>query len=167
MTALNDEKRIAVKLNDGLTNRLDSLAKRSSIIRTDLMLCLVNTWLNVLDKSQFPHIFYVANLLRVYKAQMNMELGVYEHEFSGSRILEKPIPIKIKESDIFIIYGYANKSHLSRHQLLKTMIIVGIEELEKIVPVGLYQYASVEPALSKVLSSIMSNGYKAFKAYNK
>jgi len=167
MTLNNDEKRIAVKLNDKLTARLDSLAKRSGIIRTNLMVSFVKTWLKVLEESQLSHMFYIANLLRVHKAQMNMEDGIYEHEFSGSRIPEKPIPMKISESSVLEVSGYANKSHLSRHQMLKTMIIVCIEELEKITPEGSYQYGSVEPALLKVLSSIMNKGYNAFKAYIK
>lgn len=167
MTIPNVEKLIAVKLNADLTSRLDSLAKRAGMLRAQLMLNFVNIWINVIENSKLAHVFYTANLLRVHEAQMNSILGIYEHEFSGSRITEKPIPIKMSESDIFKVSGYANKNHLSRHQMLKTMIIVGIEELEKITSEGSYQYGSVEPELHNAFCLIMKKGYNAYKAYIK
>jgi hypothetical protein len=161
------EKNIAIKLNDSLIQQIDMLAKGGGLARSQLMLSFVNIWLNVLDNSQLPHIFYAANILRVHDYQLSGEFGVYEHEFSALGIPEKPIPIKLSEADIINISGYSNKCHISRHQVLKTMVIVGIEELLRLVGNQPYQYGEVEPKLHKIFSTIMKKGFKAFEAYRK
>jgi hypothetical protein len=58
-------------------------------------------------------------------------------------------------------------SHISRHQVLKTMIIVGIEELEILTDSRSYQMGSIESELHASFSMIMKKGFKAFEAYIK
>lgn len=164
MTSHAEEKQIAIKLNDFLIGRLDSLAKRGSTNRTHLMLSFINLWLNVLEESRMPGLFYITNLLRVRETQMN-RAPAYEHEFTESRIPEKPIPLKFEESTISIIDGRAHINHISRHQLLKVMIIVGIEDLETIIDNKPFQFGNVEDRLHQSFIQIMNKGFKAFKAY--
>jgi hypothetical protein len=167
MTSNIDEKQIAIKLNDKLIERLDALAKLGGMNRSHLMLSFVNIWLNVLDTSRLKLMFFVANILRVHEAQMNGRMGVYEHEYSGSRIPEKPIPIKLSEADIFKVIGHAMKSHISRHQMLKIMVIVGIEELEAITDKRPYQFGDIEQQLHNEFSMIMKKGERVFKGFIK
>ncbi len=167
MTSYFDEKQIAIRLNEDLIARLDSLAGFGEMKRNHLMLSFVNIWLSVLEKSEMAHVFYAANILRVHEFQMTGGMGAYEHEFTESRPPEKPFPIKLTKEDIFNIYRFANFSHISNHLLLKTMIIVGIEELEKLTDDKPYQLGTIEPQLYKSFAKIMEKGFKAFKAYIK
>jgi hypothetical protein len=161
-----DEKQIAIKLNDNFIGRLDVLAKKGDVNRNHLMLSFVNIWISALEDAHYPAIFYIANLLRVRQSQMDLE-NAYEHEFTESRIPEKPLPLKFSESSVLSILGFASQNHISRHQLLKTMIIVGIEELENLTDGKSYQLGTIEPELHKRFSLIMKKGLAAFKAYLK
>jgi hypothetical protein len=161
-----DEKQISIKLNDLLIDRLDVLAKKGEMKRNHLMLSFVNIWLSVLEEARLPGLFYISNLLRVRELQMNGEF-VIEHEFTETRLPEKNLPIKFSESTIFTIYTFTNVSHISRHQLLKIMIIVGIEELEKITEGKPYQFGSIEKKLFDLFSMVMNKGFKAFMIYRK
>lgn len=165
MTSHMDDKQIAIKLNDYLIGSLDALAKAGDMNRNHLMLSFVNIWITVLDESRLPGLFYISNLHRVRHIQCFTQ--AYEHEFTESRIPEKPLPIKFSESSISNIDRYANFNHISRHQLLKTMIIVGIEELENITVGRPYQFGAVEKKLHDSFSTIMKKGFKAHMAYMK
>jgi hypothetical protein len=161
-----DEKQIAIKLNDHLIGSLDALAKNGEMNRNHLMLSFVNIWLNVLEESRMRGLFYIANLMRVRETQMQCT-PAYEHEFTESRLPEKPLPLKFSESSIHSINALASVNHISRHLLLKTMIIVGIEELEKLTDRKPYQFAAIEKELHKLFTKIMEKGFKAFKAFIK
>jgi len=165
MVAQMDEKQIAIKLNEYLISSLDALAKAGGMNRNHLMLSFVNTWVNVLDESSMRGLFYISNLLRVREVQSFS--SAFEHEFTESRIPEKPLPMKFSDSSITGIDALASVNHISRHQLLKTMIIVGIEELEKITERRPYKFCSIEFKLHNSFSNIMKKGFKAFKAYIK
>jgi len=161
-----DEKQIAIKLNDHLIGSLDTLARNGELNRNHLMLSFVNIWLSVLEEARMRGLFYIANLMRVRETQMQAT-PAYEHEFTESRLPEKPFPLKFNESTIQGIDGLACVNHISRHLLLKTMIIVGIEELEKLTDRKPYQFAAIENELHKLFTQIMEKGFKAFKAFIK
>jgi hypothetical protein len=160
-----DEKQIAVKLNDNFISRLDVLAKKGDMNRNHLMLSIINIWISVLEDSN-SGLFYISNLFRVRQIQMECRMG-YEHEFENTdlRTPEKPLPLKFSESSILTITGLASLNHISRHLFLKTMIIVGIEELEEITDCKPYQFGAVEQELHNLFLNVMTKGNKAFMAY--
>jgi len=160
-----NERQIAIKLNDSLIDNLNTLAKNGGMNRNHLMLSLVNLWISALDGSKLSGLFYIANLLRVREIQMFS--FAFEHEFTESRIPEKPLPLKFSESSIDSINALASVNHISRHLLLKTMIIVGIEELETLTDRRPYQFEAIEPKLHNVFKKIMEKGFEAFEAYIK
>lgn len=162
-----DEKQISIKLNDNLIGRLDRLANNGEMNRNHLMLSFVNLWLSVLEKSSMPGLFYINNLLRVRKFQMLGVLSVHEHGYADSSIPEKPYPIKISESVIFNINRFTSFNPISRHQLLKIMIIVGIEELECITENKPYEFGHIEKKLNDSFSFTMKKGFDAFQEFNK
>lgn len=166
MTPHMDEKQIAIKLDESLIGRLDVLAKSCGMNRNHLMLSFVNIWINVLEEANYAGIFYIANLMRVRQAQMDFSKA-YEHEFTELRIPEKPIPLKFSEASISSINAFACVNHISRHLLLKTMIIVGLEELENETECGNFQFGAIEPKLHNKFSLVMKKGFRAFKAYLK
>ncbi|MDD2366076.1 MAG: hypothetical protein PHN84_07925 [Desulfuromonadaceae bacterium] len=160
-----DERQIAIKFNDNLISNLDCAAKAGEMNRNHLMLSLVNIWLNVLmNNSGLRSLFYITCILRTRKKQMECK-PAFEHEFTESRLPEKPLPLKFSDSTIFDIDSLACVNQISRHQLLKTMIIVGVEELRELTEGKTYQFGAVEKKLHKSFSTIMEKGFKAFKAY--
>ncbi len=163
---LIEEKQVAVQLNEIYANRLDALAKGGEMNRNHLMLFIVNIWLNVLKQEAFPGMFYILNLLRVRVLQMEGHFP-YEHEFTGSKLPVKSFPIKLSETTIFELGAYANHNHITKHNLLKTMIIVGIEELEEITGGKMFQLGTVEPLLHRLFSNLMKKGPQVFKAFCK
>lgn len=167
MTPNIDEKQISIKLNDFLIGRLDILAENGGLKRNHLMLSFVILWLSVLETTGFVLTFYAANIFRVHEAQMHQDLEVYEHEDSESKLPEKPYPIKVSDADDFKIRCHALKSHITRHQMLKIMIVVGIEELEKITDSKKYKFEDIEKLLFKKFKMVMEKGERAFRAYIK
>jgi metal-responsive CopG/Arc/MetJ family transcriptional regulator len=161
-----DERQIAIKLNEILIGSLDSLAKNGDMNRNHLMLSIVNTWLSVLEEAKEPGLFYIASLLRVRENQRKCKFS-YEHEFTESCVPERALPMKFSESCIHSINAFANFNHISRHLLLKTMVIVGIEELDELTERKLYQFGTIEQALHHSFSTIMKKGLKAYNAYIK
>jgi hypothetical protein len=160
----SDETQIAVRLNEYFINRLDGLARRGEMNRKHLMLSVVNIWLNVLEKSRMSHVFYVASILKDHEDRLN---GNMKRDFSENRLPEKPIPIKFTEEEIFNINRFASFNHISRHQLLKTMIIISIEELDEATDYKSYQFGELEPKLYNAFGMMMKKGFKAFEAYIK
>jgi len=161
-----EEKQIAIRLNEMLINRLDVLSRNSGLNRNHLMLNLVRVWLDVLNKVSMPGLFYIASLLRERHMQMEC-CQAYEHEFTESPFIEKPLPLKFSESEIFQVNTFMCVNQISRHLLLKTMIIVGIEELEMLVDRQAFQFSEIEGKLHRSFKSIMERSFKALKAYLK
>jgi len=161
-----DEKQIAINLNSLLVVDLDGLAKSCDMNRTHFMLSIIMTWLSALGESNMPGLFYITSLLRVRENQMNGN-HAYEHEFTESCIPEKTLPMKFTESTIHSINSFASVNHISRHLLLKTMVIVGIEELIELTDRKPFEFAEIEPALHKAFCNIMGKGFKAFKTFIK
>lgn len=161
-----NDKQVAIKLNEQLIGSLDRLAKAGGTNRTTLMHMIVSTCLDALDKADMPGIFYIASLLRVRKLQLEMQFA-YEHEFTGFPYPEKAIPMKFSEEALDKIGVFFNHNHITRHLLLKTIIIVGIEEMERLTDGEPYQLDKISKALFKSYSDLMKRGYKAFRTFIK
>lgn len=161
-----NDKQVAIKLNEQLISSLDRLAKAGGTNRTTLMHIIVSTCLDAFEKADMPGIFYIASLQRVRKLQLEMKFP-YELEFTGFPYPEKPIPIKLSEETLYKIGVYMNHNHITRHMLLKTIIIVGIEEMELLTDGQPYQPDKISKALFKSYSDLMKRGYKAFQTFIK
>lgn len=163
MSPQNDEKQSSVRISAYFVDRLGKLAKSGSVNRHHLQLCLIIVWLRVFEDSTLPNYFKVAMEIRELEAGMKGEmkpsLEYIEMKFPG-----KALPIKLSESDSIKISCFASRTNLTRHLLMKNMILVGIEELEKITENNQYRYADVEPQLFKAIELIMKKGRKAFLA---
>jgi hypothetical protein len=163
MSPQNDEKQFSVRISEYFVDRLDKLAKSGSVNRHHLQLCLIIVWLRVFEDSTLPNYFKVALEIRdletMITGDMKPTLEYIELKYPG-----KALPIKLSESDSTMISIFASRTHLNRHLLMKKMILVGIEELEKITENNQYRYADVEPQLFKAIELIMKKGRKAFLA---
>jgi len=163
MSPLYDEKQIAIKLNERVISSLDGLAKNGSTNRSHLMLSLINIWISVLENVPMAGLFYITSLLR---SRVQLYPG-YPLEFTESRLPEKPLPLKLSDSTIETVLGLASVNRISRHQLLKVMIIVGMEELEDLTDRTPFEFGAIEQQLHKSFTKLMEKGFKAFKAFSK
>lgn len=156
------ETQVTVKLNDFRIARLDSLAKLGTTNRHSLMQSIVNLWLNVLASSKIPHVFYMAIVFRDLEAPAK-RLTRSQQDFSESPLPTKSLPIKLTESAIGKIDGFANKSNITRHQMMKNMIITGIDEIDVITDFQPFDYYTIEPQLHKAFVHIMRQAEKMFE----
>ncbi|MFZ3207364.1 MAG: hypothetical protein WA140_00800 [Geobacteraceae bacterium] len=157
------EQQVTVKLNDFRISRLDMLAKLGSMNRHYLMQSFVNLWLNVLGSFKMPHVFYLAIVFRDLEAPLK-GIDRPQQDFSESTLPARSLPIKLTESAIFSIDCFANKSNITRHQMMKNMVITGIDELAEITDYKLFDFAMIEPQLNKAFVLIMRKALKAFEA---
>ena|ERR1039457_5274040 len=163
MSSQNDEKQASVRISAYFVDRLDKLAKCGSVNRHHLQLCMIIVWLRVFEDSTLPNFFKVAMEIRELEAGMKGEMKP-SMEYIEMRFPGKALPIKLSESDSIKISCFASRTHLTRHLLMKNMILVGIEELEKITVNSQYRYEEIEPQLFKTFELIMKKGRKAFLA---
>ncbi len=162
MSPKNEDRQITVKLSELFIKRLDALAKNGSLNRHQLMLTLVTLWLKVLDETGFATLFDLALLLRE-KIRAVRDLIETPWEYAESHFQEKSIPIKLPDSSILKITCLVSKTRMTRHQIMKNMIVVGMEELENISLNKPYDYADVEPKLVKQLNETMNMASKLMR----
>lgn len=162
MSPRNENTQIPVKLNEHYLERLDKLAKNASVKRHHLMLCLLTLWLKVLEDSKLDNFFNLALVLREHEKVIK-GLGETPHEYIDANFSEKAIPINLSDDDIWRIKSLISRTRMNRHQLMKNMIIVGIEELEHATDFKAFQYAAVEPQLYKTFATIMHKADKALR----
>jgi hypothetical protein len=156
------EKQIAIKLSENYISRLDDLARRGHTNRRQLMLNFIKIWMNELKEINKANFFHLAIILRSIEADMEQDYG-RRSEFIESNFPEKPFPIMLSEDDSLYIVSYAGRANMTRHHMMKSMVITGIEELEEMTNDKEYDFSVVEPKLKRAFGIIMAKGAKAFK----
>lgn len=156
------EKQIAIKLSENYTFRLDDLARRGHTNRRQLMVNFISLWLNELKERSSANLFHLAIILRGIEADMNQDYG-RRSEFIESNFPEKPFPIILTEDDSRYVMSYAGRANMTRHHMMKSMVITGIEELEELTDNKEYEFSAIEPKLERAFGVIMAKGFKAFK----
>jgi len=162
MTENPGDKQIAIKLSEKYISRLDDLAKRGHTNRRQLMVNFVRIWMDELKESSSANFFHLAIILRSIEADMNQDYG-RQSEFVESNFPEKPFPIILAEDyDIFVV-SYAGRANMTRHHMMKSMVITGIEELEELTDNKEYDFSVVEPKLKRAFGVIVAKAFRAFK----
>jgi len=157
------EKQIAIKLNEKHISRLDNLAKRGNTNRSQLMVSFIRVWLNELRESTSAMYFHLAIILKEVKAEIDGDRA-RKTEFVESSFPEpeKPFPIKLNEDDALYLVFCTGSANMTRHHMMKKMIITGIEELEELTGGKEFDYSNVEPELKKKFGIIMAKGFMAY-----
>jgi len=156
------EKQIAIKLSEKYISCLDDLARRGHTNRRQLMLNFIKVWLDELQEINKANFFHLAIVLRGIKADMNQD-GSRRTEFVESNLPEKPFPIILSEDDNRYIVSFAGRANMTRHHMMKSMVITGIEELEELTDNKEYDFSVVEPKLKRTFGIIMAKGFRAYK----
>jgi len=151
------DKMISVKLNQAWIDRLDKLAKKAKISRHQLILNMMTEGTRQLKLLKKIGIFQVGLAIRDIKIP----------GFATSKAAEdadKPIPVKIDEKLLEEIEALADRAGLSRHQLMRNIIHVSVEELELLMMAGIGPAVLIYESLKDSLKGIISDGEKAMKA---
>jgi hypothetical protein len=156
------EKQIAIKLNEYYISQLDDLAKRGHTNRRQLMMNFIKLWMDELERSNTAIFFHLAIILRGIEVEMRMDF-IRKREFLESYIPEKPFPIILTGDDDLQVGIAASKASMSKHHMMKNMIVTGIEELDAITDYNEFQFSDVEEKLKKSFGIIMAKAFMAFK----
>jgi hypothetical protein len=158
-----NEKQIAIKLSEKYISRLDDLAKRGNTNRRQLMVNFIRMWMDELKESSSANFFHLAIIIREIEADTKMDCN-RRSEFV--ELLhpspERPFPIMLSEDDRLLMVSCSGRCNMTRHNMMKKMVITGIEELEVITSDQEYQYSVVEPKLKRAFGIIMAKGFRAF-----
>lgn len=159
-----DEKQVAIKLSEKNISRLDDLARRGHTNRRQLMLNFIKIWIDELRETSSVNYFHLAIILREVEAEINNDLG-RRSEFVESFFPEKqlPMPIILTEDDYLYIISCSGRANMTKHHIMKNMIITGIDELEELTDNKEYDFSVVESKLKGTFGVIMAKGFRAFK----
>jgi len=156
------EKQIAIKLSENYISRLDDLAKRGNTNRRQLMVNFINIWINELKEINKANFFHLAIVLKGIEADMEQD-DPRRAEFVESNLPKKPFPIMLNRNDSLYIISCAARANMTRHHMMKSMVITGIEELEEMTDNKEYDFSVVEPKLKRAFGIIMAKGVKAYR----
>jgi hypothetical protein len=156
------EKQIAIKLSENYISHLDDLAKRGKTNRRQLMVNFIKIWLDELRESNSANFFHLAIILRGIEDDMEQD-SARRSEFIESNFPEKPFPIMLPEDDSLYVVSCAGRCNMTRHHMMKIMVITGIEELEELTDNKEYDFPVVEPKLKIAFGIIMAKGVKAYR----
>jgi hypothetical protein len=158
------EKQIAIKLSEEYISRLDDLAKRGSTNRRQLMVNFIRLWMEELKESSSANFFHLALILREIQADMEMD---FNRRSEFVELLhpspERPFPIMLGEDERLYMVNFASRCNLTRHNFMKKMVIVGIEELEVVTGENEYEFRLVQQKLKRAFGIIMAKGLRAFR----
>lgn len=157
------ERQVAIKLSQNYVSRLDDLAKQGKTNRRQLMVNFIRIWLDEIKETNSANFFHLAIVLREIEADFNTD-HARQSEYVESIIPEKqfPFPILLTEDDNLSIVSYSGRANMTRHHLMKSMIITGIGELEEITKNKEYEFSAVKPKLKRAFGVIMAKGRTAF-----
>jgi predicted transcriptional regulator len=158
MMQIGNEKTTTIKLDSVWLDRLDTLAKRAELSRRQLMMNMVDVGLDQIKVLKMFGFFKVGLLVR----QMSEKSGM-GHTWEETGEL-KPAPVTLKEKTWDLLDTLAEAGDISRHQLVRNIIYVGIEQLESFQKVGLFQIKDACILLKKSFNEIIEDGQKAMNA---
>jgi predicted DNA-binding protein len=165
MHAIATEKQIAVKLTDETIESLDKYAKLIGKTRHQLIKDILEVGVDEVKRLDVVGLFQLGIMARDLHEAIKGKLGIATKAMNEGE--GKPIPVKLSESFICKIDDLAKRGGISRHQLMKNFIRVGVEELGTMEKLGIIKAASMIRDLGKGFKIICDLGKDAFKATNK
>lgn len=158
MTRSQDEKSIAIKMNSEFIVRLDRLAELVKIPRSRLAKNLVEVGMEELEIWSCVGVLQLAILVSDFTK--NKPTARPKDPVSG----DNPIPIFIHESDVLRLDNLAAKAGISRHQLIKNLLRVGVEEGEVMARMGMLKFVVLMRDLPAAFHEVCKMGDRALRA---
>lgn len=158
MVQIGNEKTTTVKLDSEWLARLDDLADRAKLSRRKLMKNMVEVGIDEVGVLKRFGFFKVGLLIR----QVSEKSG-FGHKWKETGDL-KPTPVTLEDMTWNRLDKLAEEGDISRHQLVRNLIYVGIEQLEGYRKVGAFQINDACIWLGKSFKEIIADGKKAMDA---
>lgn len=164
MQSAPEEKHISIKMNDEFITRLDDIAHMAKRSRIHIIKNFIEVGVEELEKHQIIRFFQ----LGIYARDLSESIKNKANLSSADPVAgDRPIPIRLDENFIDRLDTLANKAGLSRHQLMKNIIRVGLVESERISKVGILQLIVLLRDLPESFRKICKKGEAALKATEK
>lgn len=150
------DKLVSVKVNEEWLARLDRLAKVGEISRHQLIVNMMGVGVDQLRTLKQMGIIKLGLLIR--------DLQKPKPEASEDPATEKPIPVKLDEKMLAEIDLFAEQIGISRHQMMRNILHVCIEDLELLKNLGFVHMAKLADSLKGTFLKIFEDGKTALEA---
>ena len=158
MIHTENEKTTTIKLDSDWLKRLDDLAARATLSRRQLMMNMMDVGLDQIKVLKMLGFFKIGLLVRQVSEKNGMG-----HSWEETGEL-KPTPVTLKETTWDLLDKLSETGDISRHQLVRNIIYVGVEQLEGYGRVGIFQINDACKWLGNAFNEIIEDGQKALNA---
>ncbi len=157
MCPASNEKNVTIKMNDVFISRLDYLAKKAKLSRHRLLKNLLDVGVDELKDLKKIGLFKLGVLARDVADWCNLKMT---DPVTG----DKSVPVTLDETFIAILDDLADQADLSRAQLMRNLVRVGVEGLETMDKVGILKLLTIIRELPDYYRSVCKDGENAVNA---
>ena len=157
MYPASNEKNVTIKMNDTFIARLDSLSIKARMSRHQLLKNLLDVGVDELNDYKKIGLFKLGVLARDVAEWCNLPMS---DPVTG----ERSVPVTLDESFIAILDDLATQADLSRAQLMRNLVRVGVEGLEAMDKVGVLKLITIIRELPRYFKSVCKDGENAVNA---
>jgi len=158
------EKNVSVKMNEDFIKRLDDIAHLVKLNRNQIIRNILEIGVEEIEKLRFVGILQLSLIIRDLRESI---LGKCNLKATDPVAGDKPIPIKLQNEFIARLDSLAEKGGLSRHQLIKNILRVGVEEGESMAKYGIIKLGLLLRDLPESFRVFFKKGDEAYKASEK
>lgn len=152
-----NEKNVTIKMNDTFIARVDYLAGKAKLSRHRLLKNLLDIGVDELNDFKKIGLFKLGVLARDVAEWCNLKMS---DPVTG----EKSIPVTLDETFIAILDDLATQADLSRAQLMRNLVRVGVEGLETMDKVGIIKLMTIIRELPDYFRLVCMDGENAVNA---
>lgn len=157
MCPASNEKNVTIKMNDDFIARLDYLANKAKLSRHKLLKNLLDVGVDELNDFKKIGLFKLGVLTRDVAEWCNLKIS---DPVTG----DKSVPVTLDETFIEILDSLATQADLSRAQLMRNLVRVGVEGLETMDKVGIIKLFTIIRELPDYYRSVCMDGENAVNA---
>lgn len=150
-------KNVTIKMNDDFIARLDYLATKARLSRHKLLKNLLDVGVDELNDFKKIGLFKLGVLTRDVAEWCNLKIS---DPVTG----DKSVPVTLDESFIVILDDLATQADLSRAQLMRNLVRVGVDGLEKMDKLGIIKLMTIIRELPDYFKLVCKDGENAVNA---
>lgn len=157
MCPAGNEKNVTIKMNDNFISRLDYLARKAKLSRHRLLKNLLDVGVDELNDYKKIGLFKLGVLTREVAEWCSLPMS---DPVTG----DKSVPVTLDEAFIAILDDLASQADLSRAQLMRNLVRVGVEGLETMDKVGIIKLMTIIRELPDYFRLVCKDGENAVNA---
>lgn len=157
MGQATDEKTVTIKMNDEFIARVDYISNKAKLSRHRLLKNLVEVGVEDLNDIKKIGLFKLGIMARDVAEYCGIQRS---DPVTG----DKSIPVTLEATLIDNLESLALQADLSRAQLMRNLVRVGIEGLEQLDKIGAIKLITIIRELPGYFESVCKDGEKAVNA---